>query len=435
MALNHTTVSSSSMMAPPPPPPKNAGVETNDIQKRMAPWTAQMRDAFIKRALESEFTKGNQGPYYYNVLPKLNNGVQEPQEPTIIDLQREKVTETIAKVIYSDPEFKCLSLNIYNLLISKMVSHPLLSQHIFTNIVVLIKGSNAQMYMAAYPNDVFAPSDLDISIMISPYLGNDMFCIIRDQIEIIVKQTISQYKRTLDHMLFLNRPIDTAFMAPEQIERFKKALERAFGNIDVCDDKNDKESENTVVNYVSSTTDDNFRNTCSRNSFLITNRKFQSEDGVDEVVKIELPHFDKCERIPLRKTPLFCSFNETLDFNREKDGDTMKRGKFNLYRLRWNHLRVSYDSEKDETFEHRIPADFIDISIPDITDEEFRIFWNYGQVMQVYDRDVNSWLIIPDLKTTIMEHQRILDNYVCQKREKKERKLAELMRIARTFMN
>ena len=69
MALNHTTVSSSSMMAPPPPPPKNAGVETNDIQKRMAPWTAQMRDAFIKRALESEFTKGNQGPWKRFISP------------------------------------------------------------------------------------------------------------------------------------------------------------------------------------------------------------------------------------------------------------------------------------------------------------------------------------------------------------------------------
>ena len=135
-----------------------------------------------------------------------------------------------------------------------------------------------------------------------------------------------------------------------------------------------------------------------------------------------------CERVPLRYTPLFCSFNETIDFNRDENGS---KGCFNLYRLKMNILHRSFDADKNSVRDDKIPADLIDVSIPDKGDIELGHFWNRGMSINVYDKDAALWVTVPDVPTCIAELTRILDLYEsCEsKREKRIRKLEALKQM------
>lgn len=380
----------------------------------MDPWTPEDRNRFISEAVNAtgDRKKGSRGTYYYNVMPKLENGIEAE------DNKRASVTEALADTLYI-PEYKGIALGFYGILCHKLMTHPFIGPAFNRDVVVMVKGSNAHSYLAKLWNitdDMFKNSDTDIVVCINPFLPMQVFVNIKKQAEIAVKQAMSQYKRTLDHLLFLNRNIEQDMFDPNIIEDFKLAFKEALANVDG--------GQNTMM--LSPFESDEIRNICSRNSFLITNSKGHE----NSVVRIEVPHFDMCERIPLRKTPLFCSFNETIDFKR--DGAD-KVGRFNLYRLKMNVLCQHFDEEGGIVREERIPADFIDVSVPDIEDIELRYFWTRGRSINVYDTDVNMWVTIPDLETAVMELQRILTEYEStdSKRAKREAKLKALQSCAR----
>lgn len=377
----------------------------------MDPWTPEDRNEFINEAIYSaERKKGYKGTYHYNVMPKLDSGIE------IEDPRRSAVTDVLAETLYQ-PRFKIIALDFYGLLCHKVMNHPMLGFHMNRDLIIMMKGSNSHMYIKNLWNiidneEVFKNTDTDFMICINPFLPKHAFYEIKKQVEIVVKQSLSQYKRTLDYAFFLDKQLDQHTFDPRMIQDFKTEFNNILSTVNV---------EGAVLH--SPFENDEIRNRCSRNSFLITNSKVVD----NSVVLVEVPHFERCERIPLRKTPIFCSFNETIDFKR--DGHD-KKGVFNLYRLKMNVLCKHFGDDGEFIKDERVPADFIDVSIPDIDDVELVYFWTRGRSLNYYDNDVNMWITIPDLETVVAELKRILTEYDCseQKKVKREAKLAILMK-------
>jgi len=373
-------------------------------------WTPDTRNAFIREAVMSEKNRGGKGPYSFKVFPKTGGEAQE-------DARRSSVTEVLSGTFYM-PQNKKIVMKLYYELCQKLAIHPYIGHEFNQNFVVILKGSNAHMYLAemyGIKDDVFKNSDTDMCVAINPFLPKEIFQNIKFQVEIAVKQVLSQYKRAFDHQFFLHRPLESDMFDPDLADGFMKYFNSKLSRLSA-------EYENTI--FSSPFECDEMRNKCSRNSFLIVNSKSQN----DSVVRVEVPHFDKCERIPMRKTPLFCSFNETIDFKR--DG-VDKVGKFNLYRLKLNVLAQRFDEEGVVDNEDMIPADLVDISVPDYGDAELINFWNSGRSLNVFDKDVGFWVTIPDITTVISELKRILEDYEScdSKKEKRAKKLALLSQV------
>jgi hypothetical protein len=360
----------------------------------MDPWSPIQRDDFIEFARNTENMRGHRGPYSFSVLskPVSSNDGDDPRKTF--------VTQVLADTIYNkNPAYRALSLRIYDLLIQKIVNHSFLYQFFWNDIVVMLKGSNAYAILLdeKFPDD-FSFSDLDIVIYINPYMPEDLFNNIKDALNTVVLQTISQYKRTLDHMLFINKPINDAFLEPEVIEQFKQDFNNGLNEAAA------KAEFDATGLFISPFETTDARNNVSRNSFVLV----QSIKHDDSSVRVEVPHFNKCERIPLRKTPLFASYNTTISFKR--DSDELLEGDFDLYRLRFNCLYVS-KNEEDEMKEERITADFIDISIASQKDAELIDFWNRGRSVNILEKNTGLWLIIPDLDTCINDLYKMLNLY------------------------
>jgi len=377
----------------------------------MQPWTGVDREAFIKRAVEESVDlRGNKGNYWFNVMPK-NTGIIEGDE----DDKRAKVTEALANAIYNQhPKYKSISLKVYEMIMFKINTNPNLSRFDISNIMVVIKGSNAYAMLVATYRDpevrkTFPWSDLDIMILINPNLPDDVFNRIKRVVHTLVVQTISQLKRTLDHMLFLDRPINDAFLSKDEIDEFKMAFDKEL-------DMRSSDSEK----FISPFTSDAIRNACSRNSFVI----MDSEGHENSVVRVEVPHFDKCECIPLRKTPLFCSYNDTLNFNRVDEKNGQMAANFSLYRMRFNTIVVTADDESNDIKEERCAADFIDITIASKEDCELLDFWRHGRCMMIWHDYINTWTAIPDMHTCVYDLYKMLNVYQCpaNKMEKRRHK-------------
>ena len=377
----------------------------------MDPWTPEDRNAFFNFAVNTNDNRGYRGPYHFSTLPKANGNEQE-------DIRRCMVTEALASTVYmKNPRFRDLSLGFYKILFQRLAMNAFTGPYMQSDIFILLKGGNAYAFVTEekFPDD-FKFSDLDIVVYINPYLNDESFKKLEKAVKVTVLQTMSQYKRMLDHMLFLNKPIDGSFLDEQTIMEFKQSYTQALKDVTLPDG----------AEFVSPFASDDVRNYCSRNSFVITNSKAKQ----DSVVRIEVPHYDKCERIPLRKTPLFCSYNETIDFQRA--GDSALNGHFDLYRIRFNNKYVEKNMETGEVIhEERVPADFIDVSIASKDDAELLDFWNRGRCLCVYDRFAQVWLTVPDIHTCISDLYKMLNIYECpegkkQKRAQKYNKLREI---------
>lgn len=378
----------------------------------MDPWTPEDRNAFIESAVNSSESRGQKGPYHYSVLPKVSGTEQE-------DVRRSLVTEALAKTIYkTNPAYRQISLDFYKILYSKLSMNPYTSPYIGNDIVVLMKGGNAYAYVTQeeFPDD-FPFSDLDIVVCINPYIEDTMFKKLESAVRVTVLQTISQYKRMLDHMLFLNKPIEGTSLDKQVLDSFKSELDAMMKNISL-----------PTGEIVSPFRSDAVRNYCSRNSFLIANSTKENS-----VVRVDVPHFDRCERIPLRKTPMFCSYNKTIDFVRDNN---TAQGHFDLYRIRMNTMYVEKNEEGNIIKEERVPADFIDVSIASKNDAELIDFWNKGRCLSIYDRHASVWLITPDIQSCISDLYKMLNVYECPegKKQKRQQKLNKLMQIAKSAL-
>lgn len=386
-------------------------------------WTAQDRDQWIHTAVNSKEFRAHHNGYNYHVIPK-NEHVED-------DTRRSLMTHTLASLMYTkNPRYRCLSLGFYDILLSKMVAHPVISQYVWKDVVVILKGSNAYALLVPTRPDVFSFSDLDIMVYINPYMSDDQFDFIAKNMRIIVLQTISQFKKTLDHMFFLDNPdpnIKCMWMDEQTIEAFKKdhiECMREIGAVSVFESKN-------------------IRNLCSRNSFMLVN----SEVYDDKVVKIDVPHYDKCDRIPLRRTPIFTSYNNTIQYN--TDGHQRN---IELYRIKCNNLVINpvdkvrvnfaYDDEENvkliieqQVSEERIAADFIDITIASKADCELVDFWDHGHFVSIYDNNTGVWLAVPDIKSCVDDLYKMLYMYECpeSKREKRQHKLDVFHKMLYTY--
>ena len=378
----------------------------------MDPWTAETRNEFIKFAIGTDEKKGQRGPYHFNTLSKVNGNDAE-------DYRRVLVTEALAKTIYTKkPAYRRLALGFYYTLSQKLSTNVNTGPYMGADIILMMKGGNAYAFVTEekFPED-FQFSDLDVNVNINPHLPKDVFNYLERSVRIVVLQTISQYKRVLDHMLFLNRPIDDIILDEQSIAEFKKDYNDALKDIVLPNG----------AELMSPFESDVVRNYCSRNSFLITNSAVK-EDGV---MKIELPHFERCERIPLRKTPVFCSYNQTIDFVRDATQDECQ-GHFDLYRIRFNNRYIERDPDGCIIKEERVAADFIDVSIASQNDAELLDFWKHGKCLYINEKHSNIWIMVPDIMTCILDLYKMLNVYECPdgKRQKREQKYQRLLKIA-----
>jgi hypothetical protein len=231
----------------------------------------------------------------------------------------------------------------------------------------------------------------------------------------------------LDHMFFINKPINDAVLSPELIDSFKKDFNIAMQN-----------AASTVQGvFMSPFESDEVRNSVSKNSCVLVN----SNSHDNSIVRVEVPHYEKCERIPLRRSPIFASHNSTILFDRTKlsgeDGNNQYiehekiEGQFDLYRLRFNCMFIT-TTEEDEIKEDKITADFIDISIAHQNDFELIEFWNNARSVNILEKNTGIWVVVPDITTCINDLYKMLNLYECpeNKREKREAKYVKMLEIA-----
>lgn len=367
------------------------------------PWTPADRDSFIALAINSEDDHGSKGRYHYNVMPR---------QPIVDgeDIKRQEITDLLSEIL-SMPQFRCIPLHYYGMLCNKLAQHPMLCYHMNRDVVVTLKGGNAHRYLVAsydkLDDELFKFSDTDICVWINPELNEGLFESVRYQVELVIRQTMSQYKRLLDQLMFYNKPVENSVFSPELIADFKATLNSMITEVQNVKD----------VTFYSPFEADEVRNQCSKNSCIYLDSKVRE----DCMVRIEVPHLDKCERIPLGKSPLVMSQN-TVKFLR--DGEKMV-GNFSLYRLKMHMLAAQLDEEGGLEQKEKIPADFLDVVVLRRDDAELVHFWTHGRTINVFDHDIHMWITVPDLQTTINELKRILEVYenIPAKRAKRVAKL------------
>lgn len=392
-------------------------------------WTPKERNEFISEAVTSAEMRGNRGPYYFNTYPK---DVGQNMN-TEIEARKSLMTETFARTIYTKtPSYKKISVGFYYMLVDKVRNHLILREFIWRDIFIIIKGANAYMYLTK-DKETFPCSDLDIMIYINPSLSDELFNELKTELHTIVVQCLSQFKRLLDNMFFINSVKDTEIFKNSQL--FDDATIEAFKK-DHIEELNKLSTD--TLKIISPFENDKYRNDCSRHSFILANSKHNSNN----VVKVDVPHFDKCEKIPLRKTPFFCSYNKTIDFKR--DGQNLE-GKFDLYRIRFNNLFVEFDADGKKIKEEKVAADFIDVSISSKSDAELIDFWNTARCEFIMDPDacdwkvlrenqwqtITCWLVMPNITSCLNDLYKMLNVYECpdSKKAKREARYNALKQI------
>ena len=400
-------------------------------------WTPSDRNAFINTAITTANSKGNRGAYHYNVYPKTDEATSVNED---LDAKRSSITEAFARTIYmKNPKYKYMSLGFYYSLVEKIRTNINIGHYLWTEITVVIKGANAYAYLTK-DSTMFPYSDLDIMIYINPFLTPITFNTIKKELRMIVHQLTSQYKRLLDNMFFVtgsNKYKDSdiykeaRLFDEETIEQFKKDFNDELAKINLS-------TPGRII--ISPFEDDRIRNSCSRYSFLLT--KSESQDN--SIVRIDIPHYDKCENIPLKKSPFYVSSNETIDFKRD-EAQTIT-GQFDLHRIRFNNLFIEIDEDGNSKREEKICADFIDVSIACQTDAELIDFWQSSRCEYVMDPDanawkvhrdnkwevVNCWMIMPNIATCINDLYKMLNVYESAegKKLKREARYKALKKVA-----
>lgn len=436
-------------------------------------FTPRDRESMIQVARTATYkTRGfSVWPYAYTVYPKH----RDASFAVRVDDINPALTSALANVIFTkNPQNRFVSLGFYYALIEKITMHPGLGAQLWQNIIVVLKGSNAYAYLTRHMDmnidhnnsDSFRFSDLDVAIYINPDIPSGMYDGIRAKLHVVVSQTISQYKRRLDDMFF-NDGNDARskgyqhFMDKEAIATFKR------------DYKNEIK---TIPGAISPFED---RSACTRSSFIMKTSLGLS----DSVVKIDVPHFESCENIPLKMSPFVCSVNDTIDFVRAVDesGNDLI-GSFTLFRIKLASIQsmsrtnddvhqndvqssppsLSSDSESltsvssDNPSPPRSPpqalyrpprpktnhrracesiftaADFIDVTISSQNDAEQKAFWKSAkQCINIRDPFAFGWpsirgsktmhIVVPDIRMCMTELDKMLNLYSCPENKRSKR--------------
>jgi hypothetical protein len=309
----------------------------------------------------------------------------------------------------------------------------------------MVKGSNAyKMLLRHVPHDI-EYSDLDIIIFINPYLEDALFQQIKSSLVILVSQVLSRYKKDLDSTLFSPEEVsDESILRRNFVKDFKSLYNSMLS--EYTDEEHGR--------ILSPFENNRVRNYCSKRSFVILNSSVRDE----HVVRVEVPHLSKCEFIPLRKTPLVLSHNQTIEFKRDVEGEHLAH--FELIRLRMNNMFVPANVPVEETPQNEdgvsetmssvsnddvdvevevaerydykrcrtVPADFIDVSIPLKDDAELLDFWKsdgFRRCYEIYDKFVGASIMIPNVNECIRDLSNILNVYTNShmKVEKRQKRL------------
>jgi len=385
-------------------------------------WTPQERNDWIAHAASTMKDREVRRGHLFYALTKqghnTNIGFEDPK--------RSFVTSCLAKAMYdNNPILKRLSFCFYKLLMQKVNNNSFLAtMQRRRYFIIVVKGSNAyKLLLKSLAKDI-EHSDLDVVVLIDPSLEEDLYTRIKDSLVISITQSMSIYKRDLEATLFAGT--ENSILRQELVQEFKRTY------MNMLKDYEKNSHENGMCEYiVSPFEDDEARNLCSKRSFLMTEKIPSS----DKIVRIEIPHFDKCECLPLKKSPLIVSYNKTISFDRDAEG--VYKGCFELIRMRLNNLCVipyyeMQDTSIDTTSENAsdigsvssshnvgnktivVPADFIDVSIPLKSDAVLEDFWSNGgfrQCYEVYDKFVGANVMIPNVNQCIHDLSNMLNLY------------------------
>jgi len=401
---------------------ESAGGEIPRYTNTKRVFTSEDRDAIIAHAAGATETlsKGDVTGFKYRLLEKLN-------APSEIDTQSTQATQALANVVFhGEPRFRLVTMLFMKKLSGFLSESPVLRSNA-NNYVVVVKGGTAYHLIAqgSEQADKLPAGDFDVSIYINPYIPAFAFNSIHAQIKRTVLRAISDAKSRLDTTFFLHKGFPQAgndWLTPQEVEAFKDA------HIAEC-------QAHGLVSPFEST---DVRNAISGNSFMIINSDTMPET---KVVRVEVPSFKFCERIPLRRTPVSASVNETIDFW-STNGTVHRR--FELYRLKMNvgapKVNVGTFVEEDghvllgiRPSYQKVHSDLIDVSIPLQGDHEGTMFWNNlmtarGMSVTMHF-DINHIpVLVPSVQACINDLEMMLNVYECPegKRGKREEKLQVL---------
>lgn len=379
----------------------------------MAPimWTPEDRDAFIMTAVSSDENKGSKDQYRYKLYPKIDDldGEDDPKKSI--------ATKALAQVLY--PSYTEIPYTMYNMLVRSFDNDPYIRRN-SQYIIILLKGSNAYTHILKNKPDDFEYSDMDIIVNIDCRLPLELFDILYDHVNIALSKTVSQYKKILDeHLCFeiSNSRKTTKVFSDDLIQNFKKDYATSLQSLGF-----ESPFDTTEI-----------RNKCSRQSFMLLPSLVKDT----HIVKVDVPHFVGCERIPLKKTPIFTSHNKTITFDRTP---TLK-GNFQLYRIKINtYFKLPYEDDSSDSGNssvseyQKVAADFIDISLPYRDDAELVEFWNTKRpfLVNVKESSTGTIITVPDVLSCINDIHKMLFVYKCpeSKREKRLAKYEYLKEIA-----
>jgi hypothetical protein len=348
-------------------------------------WTPHDRDAFIEQARHSIVEFKRKDTYTYKLLPKTT-----AHDSNTVTEHANVIASTVSNVIHnsSTPRLRRIAMNLYDMLLYKITNHGTTAPYAQGHIRVFVKGSTA--YSLIDRTASHKPSDVDVAIYINPMLPPQLFDNIKNAVLTITLQSVSQFKRILDAMFFpagtrRTQLQSSSFLSDTEIEEFKTRM-----SVDLTN------ASPPCATYVSPFQNTHIRNYLSNHSFIL----IDSLAVPDKVVRVQIPHFEKCETIPLRRTPITVSHNRTLNFMRSASTATdAPDGSFDLVRLKMNVLceHVCDDTKRRKM----VPANIVDISIPNAHDTELRQYWAFERAAPVQDQCLWSYTDVDGLKVYV----------------------------------
>ena len=288
--------------------------------------TPEQRIELIATAKAATENGNLHGCYY-----KLLDGESSVVEPNPL---KQDMANALGKIVYNS-RFSSLSLACFNNLYHK------LSWYGPEYVRVILKGSTA----ISLQKENFDYGDMDIGIYINPHLDKERYDKIFADVSIVCGQVIAKHKQMLDRTFFRPREGHDVLLSEDDKYLFRDMHIKAMENI-------------AVVSCFSQ------RNESSSNSIYLT----KSEAMDDKVVRINMPHYENAEKIPLEYTPIMCSINDTI----QNIGDNGRITEFSLFRIKWANC-----VESDDKFS-KLSSDFIDITLLKQNDTNLLDFWKRG---------------------------------------------------------
>lgn len=320
-------------------------------------------------------------PFQYRTktLPEHKVKTNDPIE--------DRVTHVMSYVAHLNPSYRYVFMMVYRNILKMLSKDEELARHLENgDMYVVFKGTNSLVYLN--PGVFPKLSDFDFVICINPSLEtfNEVFNKTSD----VIKNVISFFKQHIDKVF--------GFHPHENVK-----VHKAFMHDVVCALKKIDGVIHPFQHVLDEKPDDVRK--MSSSSFLYT----RGEDNA--IVRTDVPSLDS--KIFMKRSPVFCSLNETISFDRDEKAE--KKGHFNLYRVR---MMFQHEGRRKK-------SNIVDITLFHKDDYELQAFWdNRAHVQTVRDKVCDVTIYSADLH--IAEMERILNEYKCDEvmKEKLEGRLA-----------